>query len=118
MTTFEDILAKARDMVGSVKDKTGEIVDKTKLKMAIADLEKKLAATFEGIGRLVYDAETAGEEIEELKADAFDTVKELQTELAALQTKLYDLEGVSCCNACGAPNEKDATFCKKCGKPL
>ncbi len=118
MTTFEDILAKARDIAGSVKDKTGEIVDKTKVKMAIGDLEKKLAATFEGIGRLVYDAETSGEDIAELKADAFETVKELQAELTSLQNRLYDLEGVSCCNACGAPNEKDATYCKKCGKPL
>ncbi len=118
MTTFEDILAKARDIAESVKDKTGEIVDKTKLKLAIGDLEKKLAATFEGIGRLVYDAEIAGEDIAQLKTDAFDTVKELQAELATLQAKLYDLEGVACCNTCGAPNEKDATFCKKCGKPL
>ncbi len=118
MTTFEDILAKARDIVSSVKDKTGEIVDKTKLKMAIGDLEKKLSATFEGIGRLVYDAETAGEDIAALKADAFDTIKELQADIAALQAKLYDLEGVACCNACGAPNEKDAAFCKKCGKPM
>ena len=118
MTTFEDILAKARDIVGSVKDKTDEIVDKTKLKLAIGDLEKKLAATFEGIGRLVYDAETAGEDITELKADAFETVKELQDELTKLQARLYDLDGVSCCSACGAPNEKDATFCKKCGKAL
>ena len=118
MTTFEDILAKARDIVGSVKDKTGEIVDKTKIKLAIGDLEKKLAATFEGIGRLVYDAETANEDITQLKADAFETVKELQAEIAKLQTRLYDLEGVACCDACGAPNEKDATFCKKCGKAL
>ncbi len=118
MTTFEDILVKARDIVDSVKGKTGEIVDKTKVKMAIADMEKKLAATFEGIGRLVYDAETSGEDIADLKADAFETVKELQAEIAALQNRLYDIDGISCCGACGAPNEKDATFCKKCGKAL
>ena len=118
MATFDDILSKAREIAGSVKDKTGEIVDKTKVKFAINDLEKKLAATFEGIGRLVYDAELAGEDIAELKADAFDTVKELQDELASLQAKLYDMDGISCCAACGAPNETDATFCKKCGKPL
>ena len=118
MTTFEEILAKARDIVGSVKDKTGEIVDKTKIKLAIGDLEKKLAATFEGIGRLVYDAEAANEDITPLKADALETVKELQAEIAKLQARLYDLEGVACCDACGVPNEKDATFCKKCGKAL
>ena len=118
MTTFEDILVKARDIVGSVKDKTGEIVDKTKVKMTIGDLEKKLAATFEGIGRLVYDADTTGEDIEALKADAFETVKELQAEIAKLQNRLYDFEGVFCCDACGTANEKDAAFCKKCGKAL
>lgn len=118
MAMFEDILAKARDIVEAAKDKTGEVVDKTKLKMTISDLEKKLAATFEGIGRLVYDAQVSGEDIEALKADAFETVKELQAELASLQAKLYEMDGVVCCTECGAPNEKDAAFCKKCGKAL
>lgn len=118
MATFENILAKARDMAVSVKDKAGEFVDKTKVKMEITDLEKKLAATFEGIGRLVYDAEIAGEDITELKADAFDTVKELQNDIEKLRTRLYEMDGITLCDKCDAPNETDATFCKKCGKPL
>ena len=118
MTFFEDVLAKARELAASVKDKTGEFVDKTKIKLTVSDLEKKLAATFEGIGRLVYDAETSGEDITQLKTDAFDTVKELQEEIDQLQAKLYEMDGVSVCRECGAPNETDAAFCKKCGKPL
>ncbi len=118
MAMFEDFLTKARDLAGAAKDKTGEIVDKTKIKMAISDTQKKLSATFEGIGRLLYDAETSGEDITSLKADAFDTVKELQNELTALQNKLYDLDGVLRCKECDTPNENDASFCKKCGKPL
>lgn len=118
MAMFEDILSKARDFAGAAKDKTGELVDKTKLKMEISDTEKKLAATFEGIGRLIYDAETSGEDIEALKKDAFETVGELQKELNALQNKLYELDGIVRCTECDTPNETDAAFCKKCGKAL
>lgn len=118
MAKFEDFLNKARDFAGVAGQKTTELVDKTKIKMEIATVEKQLSATFEGLGRLVYDAHAAGEDIEALKADAFDTVAELQTQLDSLQGKLYDYEGAVKCAECGVVNEGDAMFCKKCGKPL
>ena len=118
MATFEEILNKARDLAGVATDKATELVDKTKIKMDIAQLGKKLSATYEGIGRLVYEAETAGEDITELKASAFETVKELEDEIAALQEKLYGYEGAVRCAECGNVNEGDAVFCKKCGKAL
>lgn len=118
MAKFEDFLNKARDLAGVAGQKTTELVDKTKIKMEIATVEKQLAATFEGLGRLVYDAEAADEDIEALKNDAFETVAELQKQLDALHGKLYDYEGAVKCSECGAVNEGDALFCKKCGKNL
>lgn len=118
MATFEEILNKAREVAGAATDKASELVDKTKIKMEIAQLEKKLSATYEGIGRLVYEAETADEDIAELKASAFETVKELEDAITALQEKLYGYEGAVRCRECGGVNEGDAIFCKKCGKSL
>lgn len=118
MATFEEILNKAREMAGTATEKASELVDKTKIKMEIAQLEKKLAATYEGIGRLVYEAETTDEDITDLKTAAFETIAELEAAIVALQEKLYGYEGAVRCKACGIANEGDAVFCKKCGKAL
>ncbi|MBQ3094268.1 MAG: hypothetical protein IJC52_03760 [Clostridia bacterium] len=118
MATFEDFLNKARDLAEAAGKKTTEMVDKTKVKMEISTLQKQLAATFEGLGRLVYDAEAAGEDIADMKQTAFETVKELQEQIDALQGKLYDYEGAVRCKECGAVNDGDAVFCKNCGKSV
>lgn len=118
MATFEDVLNKVKDVALATGEKATEIANKTKIKMEISSLQKKLAATYEGIGRLVYDAETAGDDIAALKAEAFDTVKELQAEIDAMQDKLYEMEGAVRCGGCNAVNENDADFCKKCGAKL
>lgn len=115
---IEDILYKAREVAQSAERKTTEMVGKTRIKMEISSLQKQLAATFEGIGRLEYDAASSGEDISSLKAEAFETVKELQKQLEAQYTRLYDLNGVVRCGACEAINDGDAAFCKKCGKTL
>ena len=116
MATMGDVLNSAVDFVDAAGRKTVELVDKTKIKMEISALEKQLAATFEGIGRLMYDAHVAGEDIDYIRDDAFETVKKLQKEIDKAYAKLYAYEGVVPCRECGAINDMDAVFCKKCGK--
>ena len=56
MTTFEDILCKGKNAAECVGKKASDIVEVTKLKMEAAEMEKDIAATLEGLGRLVYDS--------------------------------------------------------------
>ncbi len=116
MATMGDMINTACDWVDAAGRKTAELVDKTKIKMEISSLEKQLAATFEGIGRLMYDAFEAGEDVEYIRDDAFATVKDLQKQIDKAYAKLYAYEGMVTCRECGAVNEMDAVFCKKCGK--
>lgn len=118
MINLGTILNTAGDMVDTAGRKTSELVDKTKIKMEIASLEKQLSATFEGIGRLMYDANEAGEDISYIRDDAFETVKELQKKIDKAYAKLYAYQGAVSCKQCGAVNEADAVFCKKCGKTV
>lgn len=118
MAKFEDFLNMARDVADAAGKKTNEIVDKTKVKMELSTLEKKLSATFEGLGRLVFEAQESGEDITQLQNDAFETVKELNEQIDALQRKLYDYEGAVLCKECGMVNDGDAMYCKKCGSSL
>ncbi len=116
--TMEEILNKARDVAAGAERKTTELVGKTKIKMEISSIQKQLAAVFEGIGRLEFDAASSGEDITVLKAEAFETVRELQKELEKQYDRWYDMNGAVRCGACDAVNEGDAAFCKKCGKTL
>ena len=118
MATMENYMLKTREILDIAKDKTDLLIFKTRLKLTIAENEKKLAATFEGIGRLVYDADQSGEDITEMLDEALATAKELQERVNKLQAKLYELNDLTCCAACGVPNDTDAVYCKKCGKPL
>ena len=118
MAKMEEYLLKTHEFVDVAKDKTDLLIYKARLKLTIAEEEKKLAATFEGIGRLVYEADATDEDITELLDDAIATAKELDKRVTKLQNKLYELNDLVCCHACDTPNDKDAIYCKKCGKTL
>jgi len=118
MASIGSILNAAGEMVDTAGRKTQELVDKAKINMEIAAREKELAATFEGIGRLMFDAAEAGENVDYIRDDAFETVRVLQKEIEKLRAKLYAYQGVSTCRQCGAVNEIDAIYCKKCGKTV
>ena len=118
MATFESILNMAKDAVQTAEKKTGELIDTTKLKMEINRLERELAATFEGLGRLVYDAKKGAEDIDELMDTCVLHIDELNARLAKLQDKLAQSKNAIRCPACGGLNDQDAAFCKSCGEKI
>jgi len=118
MATFEDVLNKVKDVAVATGQKASEVAAKTKIKMEISSLQKKQAAAYEGIGRLVYDAAKNGADIEELKAEAIEAIDELQKDITELEDKLYEMEGAVRCAECGTVNGGDSDFCKKCGTKL
>lgn len=118
MTTFEDILNLARDAAQTAGQKTTEIVDTTKLKMEISRAEKELAATYEGLGRLVYDAKKGAEDVSELMDACVVTIDEQTERLAQLRDRLASKKHAVRCPVCGLYNEQDAVYCKSCGEKL
>lgn len=118
MSTFDDLLRKVRDVADVAEKKTNEFIDVTKVKMAIARAEKELSATYEGLGRLVYDAKQGTEEIDELIDACVAHIDELNGEVTSLQDQLAEMQNAVRCAACNAYNEKDAAFCKFCGEKL
>lgn len=118
MGTFEDILNKAKRGAEVVGQKTGDFVEVTKLKMAASDLDKEIAATYEGLGRLVYDAQKSDEDVSEMIQDCIDSIDELQEAADAIREQIYSYKNVHRCVACGAIVDKDSAFCPKCGAPL
>jgi len=118
MATWESILNMAKDAVQTAERKTGEFIDTTKLKMEINRIEKELAATYEGLGRLVYDAKKGAEDIGELMDACVAHIDEQNAALAKLQDKLAQSKNAIRCPACGNLNDQDAAYCKSCGEKI
>ena len=118
MVTWESILNMAKDAVNTAERKTGEFIDTTKLKMEINRIEKELAATYEGLGRLVYDAKKGAEDIEDLMDACITHIDEQSAALAKLQEKLAESKNAIRCPACGSLNDQDAAYCKSCGEKI
>lgn len=118
MATWESILNMAKDAVETAEKKTGEFIDVTKLKMDINRIEKELAATYEALGRLVYDAKKGSDDIGDLMDACVMQIDELSAELEKLQNKLAESRNVLRCPACGCLNDQDAAFCKCCGEKI
>lgn len=118
MGAFEDVLLKAKAVAESAGKKTSELVEVTKLRMEAAEVEKDMAATLEGLGRLVYDSRKAGEDVSDLISECVIKVDEQQARLAELQEKIWDYQNVVRCKRCNTVNADDAVFCKKCGSKI
>ena len=113
MTTFADVLYKAKTMAEAAGKKTSDMLEATRLKMAAAEIEKDIAATLEGLGRLVYDGRKAEE-------DVSATVDEciLNKKLEEAREAISAYKKMQRCKQCGADNQDDAVYCKKCGAKL
>lgn len=118
MGTFEDFLNKARDAAEAAGKKTNEFFDVTKVKMEISRLEKELTATYEGLGRLAYDAKKGAEDQTELMDTCVEHIDDLTAQLDTLQQKVAEMKNAVRCTACGVLNDQDAAFCKACGEKL
>lgn len=117
-TTFEDILNKAKDAAQAAGKKTGDFIDITKMKMEISKLEKEMGTTYEGLGRLTYDAKKGGEESADLMDSCVEHIDELTGQVQKLREKVAEAQNAVRCSACGTLNDQDAHFCKKCGGEL
>ncbi len=118
MAFFEDFLNKAKDVAGVVEEKTTDFVSVTKLKMALSDVKREMAATMEGLGRLVYDAHKTDADVSELMQQAYERAAELEAKQRELEKALCVYQNASVCEACGTVNTDDAHFCKSCGKEI
>jgi len=118
MGTFEDVLYKAKAVAETAGKKTGELVDQMRLKVDLTAAEKELAAVYEEMGRLVYEAYKKGEDTAD-SIEACRTRVEEQTEkIASIRQQIDEYSKVARCSGCGTTNTEDALYCKQCGQRL
>ncbi len=118
MTTFEEILCKGKNAAECVGKKASDIVEVTKLKMEAAEAEKDIAATLEGLGRLVYDGRKSGQDVSALTEECIAKIDEMNEKARRLRAKIDEYNNVVRCPQCDAVNTDDSKFCKKCGTKI
>lgn len=118
MTTWEEVLLKAKSAAGTVGKKTTELADTVKLKTRSAEIQKEIAATFEGMGRLLYDSRQSGEDVSPLLDASMKQVDALQEDLRRVEDELCACKNAVRCASCRAIVDDDAVYCPKCGHKL
>lgn len=115
MASFEEVLYKAKEMAEAAGKKTADFVEVTRLKMNAAEIEKDIAATFEGLGRLIYDGRKDGQDVSSMVDECILKVDELQARLDEVRNKIYEYQKAVRCEKCGTVNTDDSAYCKRCG---
>ena len=118
MTSFDDVVSKAKTVADAAGKKTSELIETAKLKLEVVDLEKEIRTTLEGLGRLVYDSKKSGQDVGTLVDESAANLDDQHERLRALIEKIDALRGQLRCARCGVNNPQDADYCKKCGAPL
>lgn len=118
MTTWEEVLLKAKSAAGTVSKKTTELADTVKLKTRSAEIQKEIAATFEGMGRLLYDSRQSGEDVASLLDASMKQIDALQEDLRRVEDELCACKNAVRCVSCRAVVDDDAAYCPKCGHKL
>ena len=118
MTTFEEVVCKAKEMATAAGRKALDVADLAKMKLKMLDNEKAIDSTMEALGHLLYDSRVEGAELnEELVGELIAQIKELEAANEQLRAEMDNTRGRKTCER-GTANAEDAAYCSKCGKAL
>ena len=115
MTTFDEFLYKAKTVAQAAGKKTEEWVEVAKLKCEVVSLQKEQSTTFEGMGRLWYDAQKSGKDVGEMLRECAAHIDELEVRIADVQDRILQHKDAVRCKACNEANPIDSVYCRKCG---
>ncbi len=118
MGTFDELLAKAKELAKAAGNKTEEVVGLTKLRMQAAQLRSEIDSNYMKLGEIIYELSKAGTENQELVNMCIAELEVQQEELAKLNEKINEMKNVIQCPDCGASNPNGSLFCARCGASL
>lgn len=118
MTTWEEVVCKAKELADAAGRKASDVAEVAKQKMKIAENERAIRVALEAMGGMLYESRKEGVEMnEELLAELIAQVDELTAANEQLQAEIDNRRGCKTCG-CGATNPESAVYCNTCGKEL
>lgn len=120
MKKVEEISKKVGDTAtttyNTVADKSGKLIEETKLKIAISDKETDIDEIYEEIGKVVYNAYKAGEDVGKEFAKQGKKIDKLNEEIKEMNKKILFNKNLRVCESCGETIPLLSKFCTNCGE--
>ena len=120
MKKVEELSKKVGDTASStyntVADKSGKLIEETKLKIAISDKETDIDEIYEEIGKAVYNAYKAGEDVGKEFTKQGKKIDKLNEEIEEMNKKILYNKNLRKCESCGEKIALDSKFCTNCGE--
>ena len=116
MAFWDEFKAKVAVTSKKAVDKTKDLTEIAKIKLNISDLEKKIASSYEKIGRAY--AEANADNADKLLPEEFTVIEEANAKIADYTDRLRELKGIIVCTGCGKEVSADVNFCPACGATI
>lgn len=118
MSSFDDTILKAKEMLDIAAKKTDEFVSVSKQKIKISSLSSDLKTAYAKLGKRCY-TELKNNEVDDPEVAAIiEEIKGYIVEIKALKDDVDNIEGKIICNQCGNKVNKDCAFCNFCGAKI
>ena len=118
MSFFEDAVIGAKAVTVTMGEKASKFVDISKLRLSAAELSKEISRRYEALGRAIYDAKKADEDINGLVEECVSGIDTLYTRLDHVNMKIARIKEKKYCTSCGALIDEKALFCSRCGSRI
>ncbi|MEG0873332.1 MAG: zinc ribbon domain-containing protein [Clostridia bacterium] len=120
MKKVEEISKKvgktATDTYNTVADKSGKLIEETKLKFNVNDKELEIDEIYQIMGKTVYDAYKAGDDVGKVFTKECKKVDKELKEINEMKKKILYNKDLRECFNCGEIIAVNSTFCQNCGE--
>lgn len=134
MSNLDNIVNKAKSLMGVASKKTGEIFEVSKFKISKINKNAELQKNFESLGKLFFNEISNSDSFCSKLFDKSDetvnintlenikliisNIKKIQSEISELNDGLIAMKSIKICENCGNKNNKKALYCNVCGNSL
>lgn len=113
MAFFDEIGKTLADKSKEAAQKAKGVAEVLQLKAQISSENSKVKELYGAIGALYF--KNNREEPADDYQMFFPEIEKSLAHIAEMEAKVKELEGIHCCDVCGAPLRKNDVFCSKCG---
>ncbi|MGN0551493.1 MAG: hypothetical protein ACI4I4_06585 [Acutalibacteraceae bacterium] len=118
MGVLDDIIVNAKSAMTKVSKKAEQVIDTSKLKYAENGINKEISEKLEDLGLFVYESTVEGEMDKAALQRKITELNDLYKQLDSTKEMIAACKNKKVCGTCGSFNDKDASFCNKCGTRL
>lgn len=118
MSSFDNLLSKAKAATQKAGKKANEMVEITKLNLEVSDVKSQIDNIYRDMGKAIYETYQETGAVDEPMQRKCMLIDEKYKQIEEINAKLGTLKNVIICPKCSEQNPIDNIFCAKCGQKL